>query len=81
MKAIERERGRRTLSTEHSGGWRTAETSGGFAVSGPGGGTGGGGHGVAEYVPTPGERVRLPRTIGPDSSRRRKRSAGVELKI
>lgn len=28
----------------------------------PGGGTGGGGHGVAEYVPTPGERVRLPRT-------------------
>lgn len=40
----ERERGRRTLSTEHSGGWRTAETSGGFAVSGPGGGTGGGGH-------------------------------------
>lgn len=25
----------------------------------PGGGTGGGGHGVAEYVPTPGERVRL----------------------
>lgn len=56
----ERERGRRTLSTEHSGGCRTAETSGGFAVSGPGGGTGGGGHGVAEYVPTPGERVRLP---------------------